>query len=220
VLFLPNVAQAALTPLNTTGLFTDLTFDDDELQNEALKSNDEKILAILDPTGSRSGSVAPVVTAPSTMPRLATALGPAEVPSVTAGLGQAPTVGRLSVPPAWTVAAPEIRLAALTLPTTSLAAAPEAMAASPGTLVSEMTLANMASRAISGTTTRGCQERTGSISHSRPVSTPTSPSGHRTTIAADIREFAEALVTLGDLRDSGLLTDKEFNDQKERLLAR
>jgi hypothetical protein len=44
--------------------------------------------------------------------------------------------------------------------------------------------------------------------------------GHGTAIAADIREFAEAPVTLGDLRDSGLLTDEEFNDQKERLLAR
>jgi hypothetical protein len=126
----------------------------------------------------------------------------------------------LSVPPAWTVAAPEIRLAALTLPAANVAAAPEVMAASPGSLFSEMTLANMASRAISGTSTRGCQERAGSISRSRPVSTPTSPSGHGTTIAADIREFAEALVTLGDLRDSGLLTNEEFNDQKERLLAR
>jgi PPE-repeat protein len=220
LLFLPNVAQAALTPLNTTGLFTDLSFDDDELRDEALKSNDEKILAILDPTGSRSGSVASEVSAPSAMPRLTAGLGQAEFPSVTAGLGQAPTVGRLSVPQAWTVAAPEIRLAALTLPATSLGAAPEVMAASPGTLFSEMTLANMASRAIGGTTTRGCQERTGSISRSRPVPTPTSPSGHGTTIAADIREFAEALLTLGDLRDSGLLTDEEFNDQKERLLAR
>ena len=137
-----------------------------------------------------------------------------------AGLGQAPAVGGLSVPPAWTVAAPEIRLAALTSPATSLGAVPEVMAASPGSLFSEMTLANMASRAITGTTARGCQERTGSISRSRPVSTATSPSGHETTIAADIRQFAEALVTLGDLRDSGLLTDEEFNDQKERLLAR
>jgi hypothetical protein len=119
------------------------------------------------------------------------------------------------------VAAPEIRLAALTLPTTNLGAVPEVMAASsPGSLFSEMTLANVASRAISGTTTRGCQERAGSISRSRPMSTPTSPSSPGTTIAADIREFAEALVTLGDLRDSGLLTDEEFNDQKERLLAR
>jgi PPE-repeat protein len=219
ILFLPGVAQAGLTPLNTTGLFTDLSFDDDELRDEALASTEDKIAAKLGITDI--GQSLPLGdAAPSTTPRLAMALGPAEVPSVTAGLGQAPTVGRLSVPQAWTVAAPEIRLAAVTLPSTSLGAAPEVMAASPGSLFSEMTLANMASRAISGTTTRGCQERTGSISRSRPVSTPTSPSGHGTTIAADIREFAEALVTLGDLRDTGLLTDEEFNDQKGRLLAR
>jgi PPE-repeat protein len=214
LLFLPGVAQAGLTPLNTVGLFTDLSYDDSELRDEALASKEEDIESMLVALG------APKVAAPSTSAGLAMALGPAEVPSVTAGLGQAPTVGRLSVPQAWTVAAPEIRLAAVTLPSTSLGAAPEVMAASPGSLFSEMTLANMASRAISGTTTRGCQERTGSISRSRPVSTPTSPSGHGTTIAADIREFAEALVTLGDLRDSGLLTDEEFNDQKGRLLAR
>ena len=214
VLFLPGVAQAGLAPLNTTSIFTDLSFDDSELRDEALASKEEDIESMLVALG------APKVAAPSTSAGLAMALGPAEVPSVTAGLGQAPTVGRLSVPQAWTVAAPEIRLAAVTLPSTSLGAAPEVMAASPGSLFSEMTLANMASRAISGTTTRGCQERTGSISRSRPVSTPTSPSGHGTTIAADIREFAEALVTLGDLRDSGLLTDEEFNDQKGRLLAR
>jgi PPE-repeat protein len=214
ILFLPGLAQTGLTPLNTTGLFTDLSFDDDELRDEATQRKVDELKGMLVALG------APEVAAPSMSAGLATALGPAEVPSVTAGLGRAPTVGRLSVPAGWTVAAPEIRLAALTLPTTSLGAAPVVMAASPGSLFSEMTLANMASRAISGTTTRGCQERTGSISRSRPLSTPTSPSGHGTTIAADIREFAEALVTLGDLRDSGLLTDEEFNDQKERLLAR
>ena len=219
VLFLPNVAQAGLTPLNTVGLFTDLSFDDDELRDEALKGTEDQIAAALKIPGYPALPLGDA--APGTTPGLAMALSPAEGPSVTAGLGQAPTVGRLSVPPAWTVAAPEIRLAALTLPATSLGAAPEVMAASsPGSLFSEMTLANMASRAISGTPTRGCQERTGSISRARPVSTPTSPSGHGTTIAADIREFAEALVTLGDLRDSGLLTDEEFTDQKERLLAR
>jgi PPE-repeat protein len=217
VLFLPNAAQAALTPLNTTGLFTDLTYDDDELRDEALASTTNQIAAKLGIPGYQALPLGDA--APGTTPRLATALGQAGVPSVTAGLGQAPSVGRLSVPPAWTVAAPEIRLAAVTLPATSLGAAPEVMAASPGTLFSEMTLANMASRAISGTPTRGCQERTGSISRSRVVSTPTSTSSHGTTMAAEIREFAEALVTLGDLRDSGLLTDEEFSEQKQRLLA-
>jgi len=217
VLFLPGVGQAGLTPLNTVGLFTDLSYDDSELHFEGLESTDQDILKTFTFNGWH---LPPDVALASGLTRPVMALGPAAVPSVTAGLGQAPTVGRLSVPPAWTVAAPEIRLAALTLPAANIAAAPEVMAASPGSLFSEMTLANMASRAISGTSTRGCQERTGSISRSRFVPTPTSPSGHGTTIAADIREFAEALVTLGDLRDSGLLTNEEFNDQKERLLAR
>jgi PPE-repeat protein len=219
LLFLPNVAQAALTPLNTTGLFTDLSFDDDELHFEGLESTDEKILATFRANGWRVPE--DPVTDESLMTRPAMALGPAEVPSVTAGLGRAATVGSFSVPQAWTVAAPEIRLAALTSPAASLGAAPEVMAASsPGSLFGEMTLANMASRAINGTATSGRQERAASIARSRPVSAPMSPSGHGTTIAADIREFAEALVTLGDLRDSGLLTDEEFTVQKERLLAR
>ena len=38
-------------------------------------------------------------------------------------------------------------------------------------------------------------------------------------MAADVQEFADALVKLGDLRDSGLLTDEEFNQQKQRLLT-
>ena len=216
MLFLPNVAQAGLTPLNTTGLFTDLTYDDDRnVRDEALKGTEDEIML-----GQRC-NMPPVTPPEHDARRSRSALGPAEVPSVSAGLGRAPAVGRLSVPQAWTVAAPEIRLAAMTLPATSLGAAPEVMAASsPGSLFSEMTLANMAGRAISGTPPRGCQERTGSIARSRPVSTPTSPSGHGTAMAADIREFAEALVTLGDLRDSGLLTDEEFTKQKERLLAR
>jgi PPE-repeat protein len=220
VLFLPNVAQAALTPLNTTGLFTDLTFDDDELRDEALKSTNDKILNTLVYNNFRlPPEVEDAVGSGSTRPVMA--LGPAEVPSVTPGLGQAPKVGRLSVPPGWTVAAPEIRLTAMTLPTASLGAAPEVMAASPGTLFSEMTLANMAGRAISGTPTPGRrQESIGSMLRARPTQTPASVSGRMTAMAADVHEFAEALVKLGDLRDSGLLTDEEFNAQKERLLAR
>jgi PPE-repeat protein len=222
-LFIPNVAQAGLTPLNTASLFVDMKYDDSELRDDATHNEEDNIKKMLVELGS--GSVPPVNLKPYVLPPPTTslfmsALGPAEVPSVTADLGQAPSVGRLSVPQAWTVAAPEIRLAALASPSAGLGAAPEVMAASPGTLFSEMTLANMASRAITGNPTRGCQERTGSISRSRPVSTPTSPSGHGMTIAAEIREFAEALITLGDLRDSGLLTDEEFNGQKERLLAR
>jgi PPE-repeat protein len=140
-------------------------------------------------------------------------------PSVTASLGQAPLIGRLSVPPGWTVSAPEIRLAAATLPATSLAAAPEVSGAGPGSLFGEMMLANMASRAISGTATPGRPERIGSTSRAHQTENPKSPSGHMTAMAADVHEFATALIKLGDLRDSGLLTDEEFTAQKERLLA-
>jgi PPE-repeat protein len=137
----------------------------------------------------------------------------------TASLGQAASVGALSVPRGWTAAAPEIRLAALTLPAPSLGAAPEVFAGSPGSLFSEMTLASMAGRAISGTASPGCRERIGAPTRARLAPTRTSPSGPMPGITAEIREFAELVGKLGDLRDSGLLTDDEFNKQKERLLA-
>jgi PPE-repeat protein len=219
VLFLPSLAQAGLTPLNTVGLFTDLTFDDDELRGEATQGKADDILRTLRDAGFR---LPEGVDLDTMLGRPAMALGTAEVPSVAAGLGQASTVGRLSVPQAWTVAAPDVRLAALTLPETALSAAPQVMAASsPGSLFSEMTLANMASRAITGAPTPGRrQEQVRSVSCVRAVSaTPASPSGHRATMAADVHEFAEALVKLGDLRDSGLLTEEEFGKEKQRLIA-
>ena len=221
LLFLPNVAQAGLTPLNTTGLFTDLTFDDDELRDEATQSREGTLYWALrhSPWGQ---SLPPTLEQAAEVdgPPPAAPVAPPEAPPLTAGLGQASSVGRLSVPQAWTVAAPEIRLAALSSPASAVAAAPEAMAASsPGSLFSEMTLANMASRAICGTPIPGRQELTGSISRARSPQSPSPSSDRGKAIAADIHEFAEALMKLGDLRDSGLLTDEEFNQQKERLLA-
>src|SRR5690349_4344975 len=72
-----------------------------------------------------------------------------------AGLGEAKTVGALSVPPGWTAAAPAIRPAALVLPTTTAGAAAEAAAAAAptgaGSLFGEMAVASMAGRAMAGT---------------------------------------------------------------------
>jgi PPE-repeat protein len=223
-LYIPNLAQAGLTPLNTASIFTDMKYDESQTRDEATQQEEYTIEYMLFGLGDRSGHPVDLRAElydldPS---KRLDALAPAEpeVPSVAAGLDQASTVGRLSVPPGWAVAAPEVRLAALAAPSAGLGAAPEVMATSnPGALFSEMTLANMASRAITGTATPGCQERAGSTSRSRPLSTPTPTSGRGKAIAADIREFAEALCTLGDLRDSGLLTEEEFNTQKELLLA-
>jgi PPE-repeat protein len=137
-----------------------------------------------------------------------------------AALGRAASVGGLSVPPGWTAAAPAIRLAAVALPVTSLGAAPEAFTGSPGSLFGQMALASMAGRAIGCTVGPGVRERTGAATRAYPAPSPRSPGRPMTEITAEIREFAELVARLGALRDSGLLTDEEFNEQKHRLLSR
>ncbi|ORA16029.1 PPE family protein [Mycobacterium arosiense] len=65
---------------------------------------------------------------------------------VSAVLGNAPTVGKLSVPSNWATAAPAIRLSSNALPTTDVAAAPAA--GFPGGLVNESTLGSLAGGAL------------------------------------------------------------------------
>jgi PPE-repeat protein len=84
---------------------------------------------------------------------LATAVGPLGSNSlggaVSAGLNEASSVGALSVPYGWTAAAPEIALATQALPSSGLLAAPAAAGAEGG-LLSEMALASMAGRGMTG----------------------------------------------------------------------
>jgi PPE-repeat protein len=133
--------------------------------------------------------------------------------AVSAGVGQAISVGALSVPQAWTTAAPAIRLAAVALPATSLSAAPEVFAGSPGNLFSGMALASMAGRAIGGTVSLSPREQVGATTRARPAPPHSLPGSPVTGIAAELRELAE-------LRDSGILTDEEFSEQKRRILGR
>jgi PPE-repeat protein len=133
--------------------------------------------------------------------------------AVSAGLGQATSVGALSVPQAWTTAAPAIRLAAAVLPATSLSSAPEVFASSPGNLFSGMALASMAGRALGGTVVPGSGEQAGESTRARPAPPQRLPGSPFTGIAAELRELAE-------LRDLGILTDEEFSEQKRRLLGR
>jgi PPE-repeat protein len=140
---------------------------------------------------------------------------------VSAGLGEANTVGALSVPPGWAAAAPAIRPAAMALPATTAGAAAEASAGGAGSLFSQMALASMAGRAMAGTGGTGGPGRRERISAAtrkptephEPTAPPQNPaSGPITSIAAELRELAS-------LRDSGILTDEEFSEQKRRLLA-
>ncbi|OBH77709.1 hypothetical protein A5682_22635 [Mycobacterium mantenii] len=144
-----------------------------------------------------------------------------------AGLGQANTVGGLSVPPGWAAAAPAIRPAALVLPTTTAGAAAEAAAAAApsgaGSLFGQMAVASMAGRAMAGTGGALGRERArgGEIEKAtreapkEPTTDPAAPQvpagGPITSIAAELRELAS-------LRDAGILTQQEFEEQKKRLL--
>ena len=77
----------------------------------------------------------------------------------------------------------------------------------------------MVGRAIGGPVSPGRWERIGATTRACPAPSLRSPGGPMTGIAAEIRERAELLCKLGVLRDSGILTDKEFNEQKRCLLG-
>jgi PPE-repeat protein len=123
---------------------------------------------------------------------------------VSASMGQAASAGRLSVPVSWAAAAPEIRAAAYGLPATSVDAAPAASARAAGTAFSEMAFAGMGGSALAGTVSRGRQEYIEATAGDHVKSPQRALESPVTKMAAGIRE-------LGELRDSGLLTDKEFN---------
>ena len=81
-----------------------------------------------------------------------------------------------------------------------------------------MALASMAGRAIGGPVSPGRWERIGATTRACPAQSLRSPGGPMTGIVAEMRERAELLCKLGVLRDSGILTDEEFNGQKQLLL--
>jgi PPE-repeat protein len=156
---------------------------------------------------------------------------------VSAGLGEANTVGALSVPPTWTVATPAVRPVAYTLPalpaTPTASAGPAGGAGSSSTL-SEMALAGMAGRAMAGTMGTGGGRGGGKGAKGAQVAArsgappatgdsakadgqseapESKPRTVVTGVAAELREFAK-------LRDEGILTDEEYTEQKNRLLGR
>jgi PPE-repeat protein len=137
--------------------------------------------------------------------------------AVTAGLSEAKTIGALSVPPAWAAETTMIRPLAIALPTTAMGAAAEASTGSMGSLFSQMALAGMAGRAMAGTGggggAPGRRERIGAPTTTDKKAPPEAPAGGPiTSVAAELRELAS-------LRDSGILTDEEFSEQKKKLLS-
>src|SRR5271168_3388292 len=139
--------------------------------------------------------------------------------SVGARLGQANTVGRLSVPANWTVAAPEIRPAAYTLPITAAAAAPEIGGS--GNLFSNMGLAGAAGGAVGSTAGVGRGDQRVRVTPRQSPKPPQQPPNEVVTaIATELQELASrAQSLLAKLADSGLVTADEVIEQKRRFLG-
>ncbi len=166
----------------------------------------------------------------------------ASVPTLSAGLGEAKTVGAMSVPPTWSLATPAVRPVAYTLPvlppesavptvTAGVSEASSTLGSS--STLSEMALAGMAGRAMAGTLATGTgktggtaprRDRTpagegsrkpadGATTNEEDTATQSTPRAVVTGVAAELREFAK-------LRDEGILTDEEYTEQKNRLLGR
>ncbi|MFZ0713876.1 PPE family protein, SVP subgroup [Mycobacterium sp.] len=141
-----------------------------------------------------------------------------------ASLGQANTVGALSVPSNWTVAAPEIRPTAFATPLTTGNAAAPAAEAGTGNTFNQMGIGGMAGQAMAGPPAAGDTRENGKpVTHARltprvtgaasdgdPEATP-APRTVVTGVAAAIRDIAKQ-------RAQGYLTEQEYKEQKKRLL--
>jgi PPE-repeat protein len=148
------------------------------------------------------------------------------VSAPSAGLGQANTIGALSVPSNWTVAAPEIRSVALTSPLNgaNAAAAAAPLEAGSATSFNQMGLAGMAGQGMAGPpATDDNQESSKPVTHARltgraaagagDVEAEATPAPRTvvTGVAAAIRDIAKQ-------RAQGYLTEQEYKEQKKRLL--
>ena len=174
----------------------------------------------------------PAPVKPFPAPLLNLPAGSLPTTKLSAGLGEANSVGALSVPPSWTIATPAVKPTAVTLPALPAAAvAGESMSGASGSALSEMALAGMAGRAMAGTvgtgtgrggkTTKGGAARVNTAPNTAERKTAGSDDGAAQTkprtvvtgVAAELREFTK-------LRDEGILTDEEYTEQKNRLLGR
>jgi PPE-repeat protein len=133
---------------------------------------------------------------------------------VSAGLGRAASVAGLSVPQGWTASAPAMRAVALALPASSLGAAADGLSSNGGSLSSELALATtaMAGRTVGTTVGPGSWKRVVASARAGAPQPQMLPGCPLTGIADELGKLAQ-------LRDSGILTDEEFNRQKRRMLG-
>jgi PPE-repeat protein len=147
---------------------------------------------------------------------------PSSAPAVAAGMQDAEAIGTLSVPPGWTVAAPEVRPTAFTTPltTANAAAAPAAEAGAANTF-NQMGIGGMAGQAMAGppaadafgenTAPARLTGRTDDTPPDDEAEALPAPRTVMTGVAAAIRDIAVQ-------RADGRLTEQEYAEQKKQLL--
>lgn len=142
---------------------------------------------------------------------------PAPQEPVAAGLGDSTTIGRLSVPPAWAVAAPQYRPVAYSVPYSGAGAVPEIATSSSANWLTDMALAGAAGRAVSGTAPQRQRDQRARFPHRDSATPPPAQGESVTEMAAQVREIATlAQSLLAKLVDSGVMTADEVAEQKSR----
>jgi hypothetical protein len=151
----------------------------------------------------------------------ATLTGPGAA-STAAGVGEANTIGTLSVPSNWTVAAAEVKPTAFTTPlTTANAAAAPAAEAGAASTINQMGIGGMSGQAMAG------QPAAGAVAED---SRPARLTGRNTDTPADddteaspaprtvMTGVAAAIRDLATQRADGRLSEQEYTEQKKQLL--
>ncbi|GLE51073.1 PPE family protein, SVP subgroup [Mycobacterium montefiorense] len=150
---------------------------------------------------------------------------PEEATTVSAETGRASSLGRLSVPQGWASAAQEVRLVAQASP---MASPVPTTGPSPGLFSGMPVFGGAPLMQLSGRGAGDSRDRrqankadapgilvpAGETSRDRGTAAGDRPGRS----AAELREMTDLLGKLGRLRDSGVLTDTEFDEQKQRLL--
>ena len=152
----------------------------------------------------------------------ATLTGPGAASAASASVGEANTIGTLSVPRNWTVVAPEVKPTAFTTPlTTANAAAAPAAEAGASTTFNQMGIGGMAGQAMAGppaaspvdenTAPARLTGRTDDAPPDDDAEASPAPRTVMTGVAAAIRDLAVQ-------RAAGRLTEQEYAEQKKQLL--
>ncbi|MBV8861676.1 MAG: PPE family protein [Mycobacterium sp.] len=166
---------------------------------------------------------APLLPFPPQLTNLPAGTVPA--PAVSAGVGQANTIGGLSVPSNWTIAAPEIRSVALTSPLTDAGATAAAqLEGGSASTFNQLGLAGMAGQAMAGPPDAvNSQDHGKAVTHARLASRGPGAAADGETEASSaprtvVTGVAAAIRDIAKLRNEGRLTEQEYKEQKKRLL--